>query len=403
MVSTLFDTATLARARALFPYLETGRIYVNHAATSPYSTRVVAALHSHIESRSTGDIDTYWSDVNMIDTLRDSVRTMINAEGSDRIAFTGNTTDAINVIASGLSWHPGDRVILNDAEFPANIYPYLNLKRFGVELDFLHSAAGVVTADDIARALTPKTRLVGLSAVQFLSGYRADLEAIGKLCRDRGVLFIVDGIQSVGAVHTDVQAWHIDALAAGAQKWQMATQGAGFLYLTAALQERIHQAHLGWLSVEDPWNFRALDQPLAESARRYEGGSLYMSCLHAMHASVGTLLEFGIDAIERHLAGLTEILLNEFGTIPGIETLTPRSPERRAGIVTIRTAQPETSKAFYKELRKRNIEGAVREGCVRFSPHFYNSSADMQAVAIAVREIAEHLATAGPGANTATA
>jgi selenocysteine lyase/cysteine desulfurase len=403
MVMTLFDAATLARARALFPYLETGRIYVNHAATSPYSTRVVAALHRHIESRSTGDIDTYWTDIKMIDGLRESVRAIINAEGIDRIAFTGNTTDAINVIASGLAWQPGDRVVLNDAEFPANLYPYLNLKRLGVELDLLHAAAGVVTVEDIARALTPKTQLVGLSAVQFLSGYRADLEAIGRLCRDRGVLFIVDGIQSVGAVHTDVQAMHIDALAAGAQKWQMATQGAGFLYLTAALQERIHQSHLGWLSVENPWNFRDLDQPLAATARRYEGGSLYMSCLHAMNASLGTLLEFGIGPIEHHLAGLTEILLAELAAVPGIEALTPRATGRRAGIVTIRTSRPEASKALYDELRRRNIIAAVREGCVRFSPHFYNSPEDMHTVAAAVRDIAQKLAAAGTGAKTGSA
>ena len=383
----MFDPDTLTRARALFPYLASGRIYVNHAATSPYSTRVVAALQRHMDARTTGDIDTYWSDVKMVDELRDAVRKTINAEGTDRIALLGNTTDALNVIASGLQWHPGDRVLLNDAEFPANLYPYINLKRRGVELDFLHASAGVVTVEDITRALTPRTRVLGLSAVQFLSGYRADLAAIGRLCRDRDIIFVVDGIQSVGAAQTDVQAMHIDALAAGAQKWQMATQGAGFLYLTAALQEKVRQTHLGWLSVHDPWEFHALDQPLAAGARRYEGGSLYMSCLHAMHASLGTLLEFGLDRIEQHLAALTGILLDAFCAIPGIAPITPRSAHHRAGIVTIRTSQPEASKTLSKELQRRHITAAVREGCVRFSPHFYNTADEMHAIATAVREI----------------
>jgi cysteine desulfurase / selenocysteine lyase len=399
----MFDAETLAHARSLFPYVATGRIYVNHAATSPYSTRVVAALHRHIESRATGDIDTYWSDMKMIDALRETVRTMINAEGVDRIAFMGNTTDALNVVATGLSWRTGDRVLLNDAEFPANLYPYINLKRLGVEVDLLHVQAGVVTVEDVMQALTPKTRVLGLSAVQFLSGYRADLAAIGRLCRDRGVIFIVDGIQSVGAVQTDVRAMCIDALAAGAQKWQMATQGAGFLYLTADLQERIHQAHLGWLSVDNPWDFRALEQPLAASARRYENGSLYMSCLHAMSASLLTLTEFGFDRIETHLGELTRILLEEFLAIPGIEPITPRTPERRAGIVTVRTAQPETSKKIYDALRKRGILAAVREGCVRFSPHFYNSAEDMRIIGGAVREIVAALSSPGLGRRETTA
>jgi cysteine desulfurase / selenocysteine lyase len=384
----MFDNDTVARARALFPYLASGRIYVNHAATSPYSIRVVAALQRHMEGRATGDIDTYWSDIKMIDELRGRVKTMINAESTDRIALLGNTTDALNVVASGLDWKSGDRVLLNDAEFPANLYPYINLKRLGVALDFLHAPNGVVTVDDVEQALTPRTRLVGLSAVQFLSGYRADIETIGQLCRERGVIFAVDGIQSVGAVRTDVRAMHIDALAAGAQKWQMATQGSGFLYLTEDLQSRINQSHLGWLSVDNPWDFRALDQPLAASARRFESGSLFMSCFHAMNASVSTLLEFGIDSIEQHLAGLTGILLEEFHSIRAIETITPNAPARRGGIVSVRTARPDLSEVLDKGLKRRNIIAAVREGCVRFSPHFYNSKEDMHATAQAVREIA---------------
>jgi len=396
----MFDSETLSRARSLFPYIATGRIYLNHAATSPYSTRVVAAVRRHLDARTTGDIDTYWSDVKMVDELRDAVRRMIHAEGSDRIAFMGNTTEALNVIASGLRWRSGDRVLLNDAEFPANLYPYINLKRFGVELDLMPAASGAVTVESIALAISPRTRVLGLSAVQFLSGYRADLAAIGRLCRERGVLFIVDGIQSVGAVQTDVQAMHIDALAAGAQKWQMATQGAGFLYLTAALQEQVQQAHLGWLSVEHPWHFKDLDQPLASTARRYEGGSLYISCLHAMHASLGTLLEFGIDRVEQHITAIAGMLLDELLEIPGIEPITPRPPERRAGIVTIRTAEPEKAKVLSEVLQRHKISAAVREGCVRFSPHFYNSPEEMRTVAAVVRDFSTGRSTSHRSVDT---
>jgi cysteine desulfurase / selenocysteine lyase len=380
-----FPADVLARARELFPFLATGKIYFNHAATSPLSTRVLDALSRHLKDRSTGGIDTYWTDVRVVKAWREAVQTLINAESPDRISFQGNTSDALNIIAAGLPWKSGDRVLLNDAEFPANIYPYLNLKRFGVEIDLLPADRGVFTAETVAGALTPRTRLVALSAVQFLSGYRADLREIGELCRRHGVVFAVDGIQAVGGVRIDVQAMRIDALAAGAQKWQMSPQGTGFLYLTEELQERIHQAHLGWLSVHDPWEFRDLNQPLASSARRYEGGSLNMAGIHATFAAISTILEFGPGAIEEHLLAITGRMLEVFEAIDGIEIITPREESRRAGIVTISAGNREASGQLFDHLRQQSMIAAVREGLVRFSPHFYNSMEEVDRIAEAVR------------------
>ena len=381
----LFPAEVLTRARALFPYLATGKIYVNHAATSPLSTRVLDALSRHLTDRATGRIDTYWTDVGMVKAWREAVQQLINAESPDRISFQCNTTEALNIIASGLPWKSGDRVLLNDAEFPANIYPYLNLKQSGVEIDLLLADRGVFTPETVAGALTPRTRLLALSAVQFLSGYRADLEGIGELCRRHGVVFAVDGIQAVGGIRIDVQTMRIDALAAGAQKWQMSPQGTGFLYLTEELQQRIHQAHLGWLSVNDPWEFRDLSQPLASSARRYEGGSLNMSGIHATCAAITTLLEFGPAAIEEHVLAITGRMLEAFEAIDGIDIVTPRQENRRAGIVTISAGDREASGQLYDYLRKQSMIAAAREGLVRFSPHFYNSPEEIDRIAEAVR------------------
>jgi len=381
----LFPAEVLTRARALFPYLATGKIYVNHAATSPLSTRVLDALSRHLTDRATGRIDTYWTDVGMVKAWREAVQQLINAESPDRISFQVNTTEALNIIASGLPWKSGDRVLLNDAEFPANIYPYLNLKQSGVEIDLLLADRGVFTPETVAGALTPRTRLLALSAVQFLSGYRADLEGIGELCRRHGVVFAVDGIQAVGGIRIDVQTMRIDALAAGAQKWQMSPQGTGFLYLTEELQERIHQAHLGWLSVNDPWEFRDLSQRLASSARRYEGGSLNMSGIHATCAAITTLLEFGPAAIEEHVLAITGRMLEAFEAIDGIDIVTPRQENRRAGIVTISAGDREASGQLFDHLRQQSMIAAVREGLVRFSPHFYNSPEEVDRIADAVR------------------
>jgi cysteine desulfurase/selenocysteine lyase len=381
----LLPADVLARARELFPFLATGKIYFNHAATSPLSTRVLDALSRHLTDRSSGGIDTYWSDVRVVKAWREAVQILINAESPDRISFQGNTSDALNIIAAGLPWKGGDRVLLNDAEFPANIYPYLNLKRLGVEVDLLPADRGVFTPETVGGALTPRTRLVALSAVQFLSGYRADLKGIGELCRRHGVVFVVDGIQAVGGVRIDVQAMRIDALAAGAQKWQMSPQGTGFLYLTEELQEQIHQAHLGWLSVHNPWEFRDLSQPLASSARRYEGGSLNMAGIHATFAAISTILEFGPEAIEEHLLAITGRMLEAFEAIDGIEIITPREESRRAGIVTISAGNREASGQLFDHLRQQSMIAAAREGLVRFSPHFYNSPEEVDRFADAVR------------------
>ncbi|MCC6397033.1 MAG: aminotransferase class V-fold PLP-dependent enzyme [Bacteroidetes bacterium] len=394
---TLFPRHLLDRARSLFPYLASGKIYLNHAATSPFSTRVADALSRHIQDRMTGSIDSYETDVEMVRAWRRLVQQMIHAEAPERIAFQMNTSDAINVVASGLPWKSGDHVLLNDAEFPANLHPFLHLRRHGVRIDLLPAPDGVVTPEAVEDTLLPTTRLVSLSAVQFLSGYRADLAEIGALCRSRGIIFVVDGIQSVGAVPCNVQELHIDALAAGAQKWQMSPPGTGFLYVSAELQDRIQQQYLGWLSVASPWNFRLLDQPPAPSARRYEGGTLNIAGMHAMREAISTLLEFGLEAIADHILGLTDILMRKLVAIPGVRMITPFDPRHRAGIVTIQPPSGIRAEDVVGRLKARGISIAVREGFLRFSPHFYNSEEEMIRTADEVRRILEDSAVLSGG------
>jgi cysteine desulfurase / selenocysteine lyase len=382
----VLSPAALQSARRLFPHASRGIIFMNHAGTSPLSTRVVAAVTANLLDRSEGKIDTYETDARMAGETRAMIARMINAESADRIALFANTSDAINVVASGLEWRSGDRVLLNSAEFPANVWPFLNLKRLGVTIDTLEAGDGVVTPDMIDAAITPSTRLVGLSAVQFLSGYRADLAAIGDVCRKKNIVFAVDAIQAVGAVQVDVRALKFDALSAGGQKWQMSPHGTGLLYVTEALQEQIHQASLGWLAVRVPWEFFNFSQPIAATARRYEGGSLTMPSLWGMHAALGTLLEFGPAAIESHILALTGILLDGFVRIRGIRIVTPSDPARRAGIVTFKPPNGIDPDRLLALLEKQKIFAAVREGLLRYSPHFYMTPEEMQIVTAATAE-----------------
>jgi selenocysteine lyase/cysteine desulfurase len=376
-----FSSEILSRARELFPHLKQGKIYLNHAGTSPLSSRVVETMTAYLRRRSEGELDTYQNDLGMVAECRTSVSRLIRAESSDRIAFQSNTSDAINVIAAGIAWKTGDRILLGDIEFPANIYPYLNLKSIGVELDFISAPDGRLTAELIAARIGQHTRLVALSAVQFLSGHRPDLRSIGSLCRNNGTIFAVDGIQAVGAVRIDVQKMYIDALSAGAQKWQMGPHGSGFLYLTEELQSRIRQKNLGWLSVENPWDFYNYDQPLASSARRYEGGSLNMPSLWGMREAIGTLIEFGPDGIGTHILAITSGLIERLMKIDGVTLFSPLPEDERAGIVTVSLVPPLDPRTVFDKLRERGVTIAIREGKLRYSPHFYNSAADMDRVA----------------------
>jgi selenocysteine lyase/cysteine desulfurase len=386
LAGNLLSPDQLAKARALFPHIAQGKIYLNHAATSPLSSRVVEAMTTHLHERSSGWIDNYPNDVQKKDECRSFIQEIIHAESPDRIALVGSTSEAINIVSSGLPWKSGDRVILNDMEFPANVYPYLPLRRRGVELDFIKCPDHKITPETIAAALTPRTRVVALSAVQFLTGYRADMQAIGNLCRQRGIFFVVDGIQAVGGVQVDVQKMKIDALAAGCQKWQMAPHGTGFLYLTEALQESIEQKHVGWLAAHDPWDFFNFDQPLAASARRYEGGTLNIPGIWALHAALHTLLEFGLAEIENHILTLTQILTDELQNLDSVELLSPFSAKERAGIVTIQLPAKIDVNAVFQQISAQNITISLRDGKLRYSPHFYNSPEEIMLAVAATRE-----------------
>jgi cysteine desulfurase/selenocysteine lyase len=338
-------------------------------------------MTDYLNRRSAGELDTYQDDLAMVSECRTAVSRLIRAESADRIAFHSNTSDAINVVASGIPWKSGDRILVADFEFPANVYPYLNLKPLGVEVDFVSSPDGRLTTEQIVSRMGRHTRLLALSAVQFLSGYREDLRSIGSICRNSGAIFAVDGIQAAGAVRIDVQKMSVDALSAGAQKWLMGPHGTGFLYLTEELQSRIRQKNLGWLSVENPWDFHNYEQPLASSARRYEGGSLNMPGLHGMREAVGTLIEFGPDRIESHILAITSVLMERLSAIDGVTLFTPRLETERAGIVTVSLAPPLDPRRVYERLKDRGATTALREGKLRYSPHFYNSTVEMECVA----------------------
>jgi cysteine desulfurase / selenocysteine lyase len=262
-----------------------------------------------------------------------------------------------------------------------------------VEIDIMRCPDGRVTPEAVYEALRPRTRILAISAVQFLSGYRADLAVLGEVCRSRGILLIVDAMQAVGGVTVDVQAMKIDGMAAGAAKWQMGPQGIGFLYLTEELQARVHQKYLGWLSVENPWDFFNFDQALAPTANRYEGGTVNIPGMWGLHAALSTLLEVGLDVVESHILALTGVLLEEFRTIEGATVYSPPNMNERSGILTIVPPTGIDPTAAFDELTRRKVYISLRGGKLRYSPHFYNTPDEMRSVAAVTKEVFKVLST----------
>ncbi len=366
----------LSLYRSWFPHIQTGKIWLNHAAISPISKRVHAVIEKHLQNRSFGDIDVYPSVIASCEKTKSNLAALINAT-PDRIGFVPNTSEGLNILANGLEWKNGDRILLNDIEFPTNVVPFLNLKKHGVEIDFVKNANGEVLIEDIERAITPSTKLLSISSVQFLTGYRADLAAIGALCKKHGLIFCIDAIQGLGVVPTDAQEMRIDFLSSGGNKWLMGLMGLGFIYVSTELQERIQQKHVGWTSNRnffgDFFNYRI---DLDETARRYENGTQNYLAIAALGESTSTLLEVGIDNIQEHLFGLTDSII-AFADEHRFEIVTPRERTKRAGIVTLK--HPE-AKTIFDDLNEQRINISMREGMLRIAPHFYNSDEDLHAL-----------------------
>jgi len=359
--------------RALFPAYRRG-IYMDHAAVSPFSTLARDELLAYWKLRAGLQEGVEEGLMAMRGRLKDDIASFIGAPSGDGIALVPNTSTGLNIVASGLPWKRGDQVLLNTLEFPANIYPFLNLERLGVHADWIRPRDGRISVADVAGALRPRTRLLSISFVQFLNGFRTDLETIGKLCRKRGVWFVVDGIQGLGAVPLDVKKCRIDALASGGAKWLMWPMGTGFLYCAPELLKAIHPAHAGWLAVKDAWNFREYKLDFLETAEKFEGATLNWMGLSVAHRMLREFLALGRERIWTRIKALSTRILEGCENL-GLEIITPKEPEHRSGIVTIRV--PDAEKV-HRRLARAGVVISLREGLLRISPHCTNTEEDVE-------------------------
>jgi len=382
----MFSDQTLASYRERFPHLSQPHYYLNHAAFGVLSQTTLKSINQHLTARSTGVIESFFEDIEVIENTRSKLAKLINAPSPDNISFITNTSEGLNIIASGFKWKSNDRILINDAEFPSNVYPFTNLKSKGVDTDFLKSKDGFVTAEQLSAALDKSHRMLSVSAIQFLSGYRIDLEKLGQSTKSNDTFLVVDAIQAIGNAPIDVQSMNIDGLVSGGLKWMMAPMGTGFMYISDKLRDKIEQAYVGWLSVETPWELSNFDQKLNPTSRRFELGGINVPGIYAMHDSVDPFLELGTTKINQHLIDLTDLIDSEM--IPfGLKRFTVQDQNHRSGIISYDLPGNIDGDALIQVLKQRKVTLSHRQGKIRFSPHFYNSAEDIKKAIDIFREV----------------
>lgn len=352
-------------------------IYLNHAAVSPLARRTAEAMKRLADDVCEWGSLHYSAWLEAYAGVRRAAAKLIDAQDSE-IALVKNTSEGISIVATGLDWQPGDVVVAFREEFPANSLPWKRLERRGVQVRWLSVNDPLDRVEEAARG----ARLLAISFVQYLSGFRANLEAIGEICRRHGCFFLVDAIQGLGAFPLDVEAAHIDALAADGHKWLMGPEGCGILYVRREWQDRIDPVEFGWTNVARYADYGSGDMELRPDAGRYECGTLNtIGCL-GLQSAIELVLEIGVERIGAAVQALADRLAAGAAR-KGYEILGARSPESGSGIVSIRRADTD-ARVVVSRLKERKMLAAPRLGWVRLSPHFYISPEEIDEVVAAL-------------------
>lgn len=364
--------------RSLFSH--TGSlIYLNHAAVSPPPRNTIEAVTAQLKDVAEHGSLNYRKWVAVKERARRKAAEMLGAR-PEQVAFTRNTSDGLSTIANGLDWRAGQNVVTFRREFPSNVYPWLRLREaHGVEVRFCRELGGRVDVEEMLSLIDDRTRVVAISQVQYGSGYRADLEQLGRAARARDALLVVDVIQGMGAVPVNVEAELIDAAAGACHKWLLTPEGVGLLYLSERARERVSPTLVGWTSVPEPEERDDFEQEWAAGTLAWETGTAPTALFHGLEASLSLLLETGIERIAAHLLELTDHLCERLWA-RGYEVVSSRLPGEKSQIVCLRPRGEWTALALYGHLKKQGIVTAPRGDRLRVAPHLYNTIQDMEAL-----------------------
>lgn len=360
---------TLENVGEAFP-IKTLRCYLNNASIGAMSLPVIAAVDRFLHDVRDNGRNEYPNWCRYADTaIKDRIARLIGARGSE-IAFIKNTTEGLGFVANGYPWKSGDNVIIADIEYPSNVYCWVRLAKFGVELRWVKNRQGRITVDDIRALMDSRTRIVSLSAVQFSNGYRQDLHGTANLCNERGVLLNLDGIQWVGALSIDVERLGIHFLSAGGHKWLLAPIGTGFFYCRQSAMDRIEPPTVGYHTVDKHEDHMDYDLVYRANAGRFEEALVNFPGIWGLDAAVRIHLALKPAEVERHIRGLSDRAADGLRG-RGYEIVSPFGDAERSGILSFRHPGLK-AESIAERLKAAGVDLAVRGGALRISPSYYN-------------------------------
>jgi len=359
--------------------------YLNSAAVSPMPRTAIEAVNWQLNDVATHGSEHYTEWVKTKGRCRELLAGMLNV-GPEHIAFMRNTSDGFAAVAAGLEWKQGDNIVTFGNEFPANFYPWRRVRdRFGVELRICPERDGRYEIDELIDMIDSNTRVVAVSAVQFASGFRADLERIGKAARAVDAIFAVDVIQGVGQMGFDLEAAKVDVAAGASHKWLCAPEGCGILFVSERARERIDPVFVGWISVETPWDFDDREQPFKPNALAWESGTGPSSLFYGLEQSLLLLDQTGLDNIRRYLAELSGYLCERLGG-SNYRIISSREPSEASAIVCIEHLGGLHCNEVAQRLRDAGVIVSPRGDRLRIAPHFYNNKEDIDRLIDALPE-----------------
>jgi len=380
-------------SRELFPNLALP-VYLNHAAISPPSAPVTAAVRAWLDDVAARGVAAFPDWVEQRERLRASLASFLGVEGPETIALVAGTTRGIIDVAYSLPWERGQRVLLFAGEFPSNVTPWLQAARaFGLEPRTLELAGfgdgSGLGLERLAEELRRGVRLVAVSAVQFQTGLRMPLGEIGRLCHAHGAELFVDGIQAVGAGPLDLS--EVDYLVAGGHKWLMGIEGAGLVYVAPHALERLVPRMAGWLGHEEGLRFLfegpghlKVDRPFKQDASVLEPGVSSAAGFAALEASVGLLAELGLERIHDHLQAYHDALEPQLQAL-GWRSLRAQDPAARSGVLSFSPPAGVDVVSLPERLAAEGVAVTIPDGCLRLSPHWPNDLEEVPRVVAALR------------------
>jgi cysteine desulfurase/selenocysteine lyase len=354
------------------------KIFLAHAGVCPLPRRVAAAISECAQAATLGDQEAFV--IHRLADARQLGARLLHCQ-PEEIALVGPTSLGLSFVATGLKLRKGDNILIYHDDYPSNVYPWMALAERGIEVRLLNTRGlGIIRPRDVMGQVDENTRLVALASCHFISGYRLDYPTIGKFLRERGILFCLDAIQTLGAFPTTVE--HVDFLAADSHKWLLGPCGAGLLYVRRELQEKLNPPVYGWHNVQNP-NFVAQEQiTFCPGAVKYEAGTHNLLGLAGLVAAMELVLEIGVENIAAELlrkrARLVPALLAKGFTVLNAEA----KPENAGGIIAFHCPGQDPA-ALHKKLADAGVVTSLRadrqgQNHLRLSPHFYNTDAELE-------------------------